>query len=119
VAQYTRSTTTFECDWKCGATLDLDLSGNTGRAQLNHAGVPHGWEKIYRVPSGYMTTDADSAKVPYILCPKCFRLFGIAAHGKTTAIGLRFRDFYETFLAAEHNLEELQRNSIHGTNPDE
>jgi hypothetical protein len=92
------TTTTYTCDWKCGATADV-----IDRTSLNHAGVPMGWEKIYRVPSGYLTTDDDKAKIPYILCPKCWKLYTIAAQADTPK-GQRFRQYVEAFWEAEEVL---------------
>lgn len=98
------TTTTWECDFKCGETTDT-----TGSSQLNHAHVPHGWEKVYRVPSGYMTTDDDKAKVGYVLCPACYRLFEILAMGEKTGMGARFRMFTKAFWENEKVLNELPK----------
>lgn len=102
MGRFETTVTTFECDFKCGAIEEVS---NKALGSLNHAHVPKGWEKIYRVPTGYMTTDADSAKIPYVLCPKCFRLFEVLAHGKTTGMGARFRTFTDAFWENEKVLE--------------
>lgn len=89
----------FECDFKCG-----EVSEVFDRTSLNHAHVPMGWNKIYREPTGYMHTDV-STFVPYILCPRCYRIFEILAVGYTSPSGKRFRAYVESFLQAEKALE--------------
>jgi hypothetical protein len=93
------TTTTFTCDFKCGATADV-----TDRTSLNHAHVPMGWEKLYRVPSGYMTTDNDNAKIPYVLCPDCWTLYTIVAQADTPK-GARFRQYVDVFYENEQRLD--------------
>lgn len=99
----TLTTTTFTCDWKCGATAEV----TDVRTQLNHAHVPEGWEKIYRVPTGYMTTDDDKAKIGYVLCPECFRLFEICAMADRTG-GAIFRQYVAAFWEADKHLKEME-----------
>lgn len=90
----------FSCDWKCGATAEVN-----DRNQLNHAHVPTGWERIAKEWSSVGHTNEHEG-TPYILCPTCFRLFEIAAMGESTPTGMRFRSYVASFWAAEAQLIE-------------
>jgi hypothetical protein len=100
MGESTVTTTTFNCDWGCGATRKI-----TDRtSDLNYAGVPQGWQRINLAWTSVMTT-GEHKGTPYVLCPHCYVLFQICGQGLNTDIGLRFRTLYKRFLEAEAILE--------------
>ena len=100
-------TITFDCDWKCGASVEV----NECYEPLNYAGVPHGWE-VVRVDVSSVMTTAAYIPAPVYLCPDCYGLFKLCSQGGATLRSKLFRAYLSAFKAAEEELKNIQENHI-------
>ncbi|AAN02152.1 gp98 [Mycobacterium phage Barnyard] len=98
------TTTVFECDWNCGETVEFENLKTIPR-QLNHAGVPEGWEVLRHDMSAVMTTNEYKAP-PIMLCPGCWGIFKLLRDSYTTPRGSRLRAFIDAYM---QNEEEINR----------
>jgi len=100
-------TITFDCDWKCGASVEV----NECYEPLNYAGVPHGWEVVRVEASNVMATSA-YGPAPMYLCQDCYGLFKLCSQNGSTLRGKLFRAYLAAFKAAEIELKNIQETHI-------
>jgi|SRR6476620_8428849 len=103
-------TITFDCDWKCGASVEVNPK-ESSKPPLNYAGAPHGWE-VVRVDKSSVMTTAAYIPAPAYLCPDCYGLFKLCSQGGATLRGKLFRAYLSAFKAAEDELKNIQENHI-------
>ena len=104
-------TITFDCDWKCGASIEVSPVSPGSKPPLNCAGAPHGWE-VVRVDLSSVMTTAAYIPAPVYLCPDCYGLFKLCSQGGATLRSKLFRAYLSAFKAAEEELKNIQETHI-------